>query len=499
MGKIIRNPLEASEKEYDLIIIGGGIYGVSLALVAAQGGLRALLLERDDFGGATTFNSLRIVHGGLRYLQKLDLHRFFESVSERRWFFQHFPGLVEPIPCLMPLYGEGLRKPSIFRVALWLNDLLSANRNRKVPPEYRLHSGKLISAEEVKQVFPLVDEQGLKGGAVWYDGSMADSQLIIMEMLKWACSLGATALNYCEAKELIIENGIVRGVVARDESSSSFFRFRGKTVVNTAGPWCRQLGKEFDKDYPELFHSSIAWNLLFDREALSDHALAITPRLPGAQTYFLRPWKGKLFAGTIHEPWDRVEANPKPAEASIQNFIANLNHAIPNLNLKQQEIIRIYSGLLPAKREGTNELAVREVILNHGENGGPKNFYSVSGVKFTTARLVAEKTLRKIYPDFKVDPTHESTVITPDRQPNIRRIDSFDWQPVQSGNGWITDIQQIIESEAVVHLDDLVFRRTGIGDNPARALEMAPQIQALFTWDEEQKQRELQRLKHHLI
>ena len=114
---------------YDLIVVGGGIYGAFLTLDAAHRGLRTLLLEKEDFGGQTSFNTLRIVHGGLRYLQSLDLHRFRESVRERTWFLRHLPDLVEPLACLMPLYGNGLKRPIVLRAALTLNDLLSASRN----------------------------------------------------------------------------------------------------------------------------------------------------------------------------------------------------------------------------------------------------------------------------------------------------------------------------------------------------------------------------------
>ena len=117
---------------FDLIIVGGGVYGIMLALESARRGLKALLLERGDFGGATSRNSLRIVHGGLRYLQTFDLLRFREHVSERRWFMRHFPDLVEPLACLMPLYGKGIYRTSVFRAASALNEL------RREPPARKL-------------------------------------------------------------------------------------------------------------------------------------------------------------------------------------------------------------------------------------------------------------------------------------------------------------------------------------------------------------------------
>ncbi|MFB3103980.1 MAG: FAD-dependent oxidoreductase, partial [Pseudomonadales bacterium] len=112
--------------QFDLIVVGGGIYGACLVLESARRGLRPLLLERDDFGGGTSWNSLRIVHGGLRYLQHLDLARYRLSASEQAWWLNQFPDQVQPLSCLLPLYNRGLRSTHLMRAALWMNNHLGA-------------------------------------------------------------------------------------------------------------------------------------------------------------------------------------------------------------------------------------------------------------------------------------------------------------------------------------------------------------------------------------
>ncbi|MGE5846536.1 MAG: FAD-dependent oxidoreductase [Ignavibacteria bacterium] len=494
MININRDPNSISKRNYDLIIIGGGIYGTMLSMISAQKGIKSLLLERDDFGGATSYNSLRILHGGLRYLQKLDIHRFFESVGERKWFMKNFSGLVEPIPCLMPLYGRGLYKVSVFRVALLLNDLLSANRNSGITIGNKIPSGKIVSDEKVKNIFPLVDDQGLQGGAVWFDGSIPDSEIVIKEIIKKSVALGSEALNYTEVKDLITEDGKVKGVLASDIVSGQTFKFLSSTVINSAGPWSREISKRFDADYPELFKSSIAWNILFDREALSDHALAVTPKRPGAPTLFLRPWKGMLFAGTIHEPWNKVEKNPMPSENSVRNFINDLNSSIPKLNISGNDILHLYAGLLPAKHEGSSKLAVREVLLDHSRRKGPKGLYSLSGVKFTTARLVALKTLDYIFPNL-TGRTIETDFQYGSVQKDELGIFDFNWYPDENDNLWRENLKRIIDVESVMHLDDLILRRTTIGDNPNRALEFASSFSNLFGWDSERREMEISRIE----
>ena len=166
---IPRNPEAFSRDQYDLVIIGGGIYGACLSLQAARCGLRSILLEREDFGGATSWNSLRILHGGLRYLQTLDLPRFRESVAERHWFCKHFPDLVRPLPCLMPLYGRGLKRKAAFGPALRLNDWLSSYRNDSVAESIRLPNGGILPAEQTLATFSRVNSAGLEAAGFWYD------------------------------------------------------------------------------------------------------------------------------------------------------------------------------------------------------------------------------------------------------------------------------------------------------------------------------------------
>jgi len=494
---ITREPEVAARQTYDLIAVGGGVYGVALVLEAARRGLRPLLLERGDFGGATSYHSLRIVHGGFRYLQTLDLPRFYESVGERRWFLQTFPELVKPLECLMPLYGRGIRQPPILCTALRVNDFLSWDRNRGVREDRHLKDGKVVSPEWVRERFPQVDAEGLQGGAVWYDACMPDSQRLIVGMLRWGCGLGATALNYVEAQSLLQSEGGVSGVVASDVLTGEVYEYRANTVINAAGPWCRELGQRWDRDVPELFHSSIAWNVLFDRPTLSEAALAVEPKKPGAQTYFLHPWKGRLLAGTIHDPWTKDIADvPMPSPQRIAEFIDDLNSAIPDLALTEAEVLRVFSGLLPAKVSGSNELAKREVLFDHGATGGLQGLYSISGVKFTTARLVAEKTLLMTFPH-KALLKDQGVAMPPLAASTRQGLFDYDWYPDPQDPTWKVDLARLVAEEAVSHLDDLILRRTSLGDNPKRAIAIAPMLCGLWDWDEVRCQQEIDRVRQY--
>ncbi|PSB67206.1 hypothetical protein C7B61_07410 [filamentous cyanobacterium CCP1] len=494
MTTISRTPAASTNQMYDLAIVGGGVYGAMLALEAARRGLKPLLLEKNDFGGATSLNSLRIVHGGLRYLQSLDLHRFFESTGERQWLLKTFPELVEPLSCLMPLYGKGARRPPVLRVALALNAALSLRRNQGVRSDRHLPAGQVIIAEQVRRLFPMVDMEGLQGGAIWYDGSMTHSQRLIMAVLRWATMLGATSLNYMEAQSMLRQGNQVVGVVAQDRLNGQVYEYRAKSVVNAAGPWGREFAAQIDRDIPQLFESSIAWNALFDRPALSDHAIAVAPKQPNARTYFIRPWQGRLLAGTVHDPWTQpLAATPMPTPEQLADCLQDLNHAIPGLNLKSSEIVRIFSGLLPAKQAGTAELSVREVIIDHSKQGGPSGLFSISGVKFTTSHLVAEKTVSCVFPN-TVPASDGEAPLEVQRK---RGIFDFNWYPNSSEADWQRQLQTLIAEEAVYHLDDLVLRRTSLGDNPDRALSIAPMLCELFDWDDRRCKQEIARLESY--
>jgi glycerol-3-phosphate dehydrogenase len=391
----------------------------------------------------------------------------------------------------MPLYGKGVYRPGIFRFALLLNDILSSNRNAGVIENKKLPNGNIVSKNEVKKIFPQVDEQSLKGGAVWYDGAMPDSQLVLIEIIKWACGLNGDALNYVEATDLLTRDGKVVGIKAVDKTNNKSYVFSSDKIVNASGPWCRTLAAKFDKDYPELFKDSFAWNVLFNKPALSSHALAVTPKKPGARTYFIHHWKGLLFAGTIHSPWKDHSRSPMPDQQAVNKFIDELNASIKDLNLKSSDVLQIFPGLLPAKEEGSDKLAVREIIMNHGENGGPQGLFSVSGVKFTTARLVAEKTLQRIFGNDLGNFQRDGRKPLTEKELEIYRND---WSKTEI-NGYDETLKEIISNESVVHLEDFMIRRTTIGDKPDNAFKHSQKACSIFGWNEADSKKEIERLK----
>jgi glycerol-3-phosphate dehydrogenase len=475
-----RDPQAASQKEYDIIIVGGGIYGVTLALEAGRRGLKALLLEKGDFGEQTSFNSLKIIHGGLRYLQNLDLQRFRESVKERSWFLRHFPQRVHPLPCFMPLYGKGTRKPSVFRVALLINHLLSLGKNKGLDSALHLPPGEVVGLARSKEIFPLLKTDGLKGGAIWYDAYMPDSQLLIMDLLSAACELNASVLNYVLATEILINStGAVQGVAAQDRESGQKFDYHADCVINAAGPWCRTLIQGLQGDMAALFHPFLQWNVLFERKALSSYALAVQSREKGGRQFFITPWKGKIFAGTGHEPWSMAPDRPLPSKKQLLCFIQDINSAVPGLQLKLSDIGRVFAGLVPATAQGQTTQTKREVIVDHGRSGGVSGLYTVSGVKFTTARLVAAKILSRagFIQTAKSLPSNGHYVALKMDDPDA-----------------VAQLKALLgQDKSIVHLDDLVLRRSTVWEQQEDKTAFLKRLADIFPWDEQRKEKEIEK------
>jgi glycerol-3-phosphate dehydrogenase len=426
-----------------------------LALESARRGLRPLLVERDDFGQHTSGSWLRILHGGLRYLQTLDLPRHIESVRERRWFLKNFPDLVEPLRCVMPLYGRGFRRRWILGGALAANDVLSWYGNRGVRHDRRLPMGRTLSTEEVLRRGPSVRTDGLAGGAEWYDAVARRPQRLLMEITRGAAAEGATVVNNVEVLGLQGVRGRVSGVRAVDRRSDEEFRFQAPVVVNAAGPWAEELAETLDGSKSRLFTPSIACNLLLDRTPDFEGALAVEAPHPGARTYFVYPAHGGILAGTFHGPTSGEQATT-PSSEMLDTFRRELDDSMPVLKLGSAPIRHVFSGRLPVRLEQTVHLSRRPVIHHHADHGGMNGAVSVSGVKFTTARAVALRVLSDLKRRGQLSPGPIS------RRPRPEPVTVPDAHTLETaGPQEIRDlVRHFVSREAARSMDDVLLRRT---------------------------------------
>ena len=401
-----RQTQRLGEKEFDVLVVGGGIYGSAIAWDAALRGLSVALIDKGDFGGATTANSLKTVHGGLRYLQQLDVKRMRESIRERRILLGIAPHLVHPLGCVMPTYGHLMKGKEVMFCGLLLNDIISYDRNRLGDPEKTIPRGRVISKKACLKLVPGMSGEGVTGGAFWTDAQMYSSERMCLAFVLSAAAEGAAASNYVQAVDVLRKGDGIQGVRARDLLTDETFEIRARTVVNASGGWVdRMLG--FGSPRIRL---STAMNLVVNRRLLPECAAGIYApfenRLPDGSTYrgrhvlFMAPWKEATIVGTFHRPYDDDPDALHVSEREVEACLREVNAAYPGSPVRREDVAYFHKGFLPMdgihSKTGEVVLTKHYRLIDHAVEDGLEGLVSVIGVKYTTARDVAEKVVHTV-------------------------------------------------------------------------------------------------------
>jgi glycerol-3-phosphate dehydrogenase len=400
-----RDLISLSNQQFDVLVVGGGIHGVLCAWDAVLRGLRVALIEREDFGGATSQNSLKTIHGGLRYLKDGNFKRIRSMAVERRTWMKIAPHLVHPLPCVTPTYHELVQGRYAMSAALSLNDLLSFDRNRLPDPQKYLPGGHLISRQDFARIIPGADLTGVTGGAVWHDAQVYNTERLLLSFVLSAAHSGAVVANYVEAQELVHKDSKLTSVKARDRLTGDVFEIQARLVINACGAWMDKLLHSLDKTSAwQNFIPSVAINLIVDQH-WSDFAAGLRSRpelLPGnsahpSQMFFISPWRQYSLIGTWHLLWPHSPDEFTLSEAVLHDFIAQVNTAHPGLKLTLDDILHVHWGFLPAFEKSLRASDVRLIregqVLDHEQSYGVEGLISVLGVKYTTARWVAQQAI----------------------------------------------------------------------------------------------------------
>ena len=384
--------------EYDVVVVGGGIYGACATWEAAASGLRVALIEAGDFGSATSSNSLRTLHGGLRHLQRLDLPRMRESIRARREWLQLAPHLARPLRFVLPTSGHGLKGPEAMRVALGLNDLVSFDRNRGVDAGSTLPRGSVWSRKLARAVLSGARIPHCNGAATWFDAVCLSTERLLWTVVAEALGSGARAANYVRATGLTRADGSVTGVWARDELTDEEFPIRARCVINAAGPWVADWTGIVDRDRRPLYCASKAFNLLTRPLPFKEGVgFAVQQQSTGrVHTYFVLPWNGRALVGTRHIRCDPGARSAVITQQEVAEFLDDLNRVLGRHRIAAADVLGVYSGLLPEK--GTHageevELQRAPRIVDHDKEGAP-GVFSIVGVKWTNSWPVAERVVR---------------------------------------------------------------------------------------------------------
>lgn len=374
--------------KYDVLVVGGGIYGLTIAYDAASRGLATALVDRGDFGSGASFNHQKTVHGGLRSLQTGSLRQARESILERRALARIAPWLLRPLPFIVGTHRSLTRGRMALRVAFSIDRWLGRDRNAGVEPELHLPAARLLSRAAALRFFPGIRQDRLTGAAQWYDYQMVEADRLTMAFAAAADRAGADVANYVEAATPIRSGSRIAGMTARDLLTGSEIPIEARAVVNAAGAWAGAVMTSLGvrRTVPLLK----AMNLVTAKPA-GDIALVA----PGASGRMLTlvPWRGRALVGTAQSPALTDAFDTGVTLAEVETFIADANRAFPALQLTPADVTLVHRGVVPAA-DGTKtpELRPSPAILDHGSDGAP-GAYTVIGVKYTTARRVAETTV----------------------------------------------------------------------------------------------------------
>jgi len=384
-----------TSKTFDVLVVGGGIYGLTIACDAAQRGLTVALIERGDFGCGSSFNHLRTIHGGLRYLQSLDIPRSRESIRERRTLARIAPHAVRPLLFALPLYRSMMRGRLAMRTGFVLDSLVALDRNREVLPALRLPRGRVVSKSEAIDRFPGLRRRGLTGAAVWYDYTTIEADRLTFSWAMAAAGHGAVFVNYVEAMAPIREGQRVAGVRARDQESGREIEIGAQVTVNATGASLDHLLKPLGLSarLPLLK----AMNLVTTRDA-GDEALGGISA--AGRRFFLVPWQRRALFGTWESSRPAAAEDTSANRPEMERFISELNHAFPSLELTPADVSLVHRGVVPAVAAANGSVALEghEQIRDHARESRTTfdGLLSVAGTKYTTARAVAERVTNAI-------------------------------------------------------------------------------------------------------
>ncbi|MCB1970121.1 MAG: glycerol-3-phosphate dehydrogenase/oxidase [Geminicoccaceae bacterium] len=520
-------------EKFDLVVIGGGIFGACVAWDAVLRGMRVAMVERQDFGGQTSANCFKMVHGGIRYMQHADIVRIRESCHERRALLRIAPHLVQPLPIAIPTYGHGMNGKLLLAAGMWGYDLLTCDRNRGIAdPGRHVPFGYFLSRDDILRFFPDLHGDGLTGAAVFHDAQMYSPARLVLAFIRSAVDRGVVACNYVEAGDLVVENGRVRGLNCRDLLCGESFTIHADAVINATGGYSESLFRRwFEPDRTGKRTYSRDACFVVDRRFESPMAIALMGQSRDSDAVlaregrhlFISPWRDASLIGVWHKVHEGDPRDLQVEDREIETFIDEINGTYTGLDIRPDEVRLWHSGLLPFgdARDSGRELSYgkRSIFIDHGREHGIGGLVSVIGIRYTMGRgdaaravdmLLAGQGKRTHRPATDRIAIHGGEVeVFEDLVTEIHRSDGFPsggavarslahnhgsayrgvlaharntpamLQPITGTDVLGVEVLHAIRDEMAVNLADIVFRRTDLataGHPGDEALRMAAVI-----------------------
>lgn len=528
--------IESNEKkQYDLVIIGGGVSGSALAYDAAQRSLSVALLEKHDFGWATSAATSKLIHGGLRYLNNLELGLVRESLKERRILENIAPNLVNPFPFLIPHYPGFKTSKIILRTGLTLYDILSFDKKWTWDPEKKVPNHSWLSKKKTVAAEPRVKTEKLKGSSVYYDCQSIQPERFTLSFVKSAVKEGADVANYAEVRGITRDNeGKVNGVEVYDALNEKSLTVNGSLVVNCAGPWVdRVISTASEGAASHQIRRSEGIHIITKKISESHAVVLMTP---AGRHFFIIPWRGFSLIGTTDEEYTGDPDTYSVRREAVESLVKDVNDSYGDGSLTMNDVIYAYGGLRPLvddQTEGTYDSSRKYEIYDNSEDG-LDGMLTIEGGKWTTSRNLADtamkiigKKLGRTLPACRTDKEFlsgsEIKDIAAFRLSMRQRFSELPDDTVEyiinhygteaesilerarqssalaeqvSHDGEIlAEVVHAVENEMARTLEDIVLRRTGIGTagNPGDSVlqKVADTVASMLGWSEDKKQKEI--------
>lgn len=363
---------------WDMIIVGGGATGVGVAIDAASRGYDVLLLEQSDFGKGTSSRSTKLAHGGVRYLEQGNIALVMEALKERGLLLQNAPHLVHDLAFIVPNY-EWWEAP-FYGMGLKLYQLLAG--------KYGFGKSRLLSREETLERLPTIKTEGLRGGAIYYDGQFDDARLLI-HMAVTAWEQGAALLNYLAVTGIAKDaQGFVNGIAARDAETGEELHASAKVVINATGAFTDNLRRAADPSIEPMIAPSQGIHLVFGPDFLPGNSAIMVPRTRDGRVLFAIPWNGHVLVGTTDTPVSAPSLEPIALESEV-DFILSTAGEVLSKTPTRDDVLSVFAGIRPLVRAdgAVNTAALSRDHVIHIDTSG---LMTITGGKWTTYRHMAE-------------------------------------------------------------------------------------------------------------
>ncbi|KAK7062734.1 mitochondrial glycerol-3-phosphate dehydrogenase [Paramarasmius palmivorus] len=437
---------ENGEEEFDLLIVGGGATGAGVAVDAASRGLKVALVERDDFASGTSSKSTKLVHGGVRYLQKavmeLDYEQYKlvrEALHERKIFLQTAPYLSAMLPIMLPIYKYW--QIPYYYAGCKMYDILAGKEN--------MESSYLMSKGKALETFPMLKSDGLVGALVYYDGQHNDSRMNIA-LIMTAVKHGAVVANYTEVTQLHKnKDGRLNGARLKDNITGEEWDIRAKGIINATGPFADSLLSLDNPNHKPIVRASSGIHITLPNYYSPRTMGLLDPATSDGRVIFFLPWQGNTIAGTTDAPAP-VEKDPVAQEDEVRWILEEVRRYLsPDIRVRRGDVLSAWSGLRPLiKDPSAGEGATQALVRNHIVYISPNSrLLTIAGGKWTTYRKMAEETVDAAVKEFGLESKARSSCVTE----RVRLVGSDGW----SRNMFIGLIQRFgLETDIAKHLSE---------------------------------------------